>query len=74
MILIRFPDVAHERRALAYLAGRFTFKSWSTGETLVPEAALAHLATAGVAFSVSGPAKYEQSIPSVRDAVAAPVQ
>ena len=74
MILIRFPDTWHERRALGYLAGRFPFKSWSTGETLVPEAALAHLATEGVACSVLGPAKYEQSIPSIRDAVAAQVQ
>jgi hypothetical protein len=74
MIVIRFPDNSHERRALGYLAGRFPFKSWLTGDTLVPEAALAHLATEGIAFSVLGPPKYEQSIPSVRDAVAAPVQ
>ena len=74
MILIRFPDVSHERHALGYLAGRYPFKSWSTGETLVPEAALAHLATEGVAFNVLGSAKYEQCIPSIRDAVAAPVQ
>jgi hypothetical protein len=74
MILIRFPDAAQERRALGYLAGRFSFKSWATGETLVPEAALPHLAAEGVAFSVAGPAKYEQCIPSVRDAAPTAVQ
>jgi hypothetical protein len=74
MIRIRFPDPAQERLALGYLAGRFSFKSWSTGETIVPEVALAHMATEGIAFSVVGPATYDQSIPSVRDPAAAPVQ
>jgi hypothetical protein len=74
MILIRFSDAASERRALGYLAGRFAFKTWSTGETLVPESALAHLAVEGIPFSVQGPATYEQSIPAVRDPAASPVQ
>ena len=74
MIMIRFDDLESKRRALGFLAGRFSFKSWSNAETLVPEAALAHLATEGISFTVIGPAKYEHSIPSVRDAVAAPVQ
>jgi len=74
MILIKFPDAAQERRALGYLAGRFTFKSWATGETLVPESALPHLAAESVIFSVVGPAKYEQCIPSVRDAASASAQ
>ena len=73
MILIRFHDAATERRALGYLAGRFSFKSWSTGETLVPEAALAALATQGIPFTVQGPATYEQSIPSLRNPPAAAV-
>ena len=74
MIRIRFPDATQEREALGYLAGRFSFKSWATGETLVPEGALPHLAAEGVSFSVVGPAKYEQCIPSVRAAAATPVQ
>jgi hypothetical protein len=36
MILIRFAEPDQERRALGYLAGRFTFKSWSSGESVVP--------------------------------------
>ena len=39
MIIIRFADEASKRRALGYLAGRFSFKSWSTGEVMVPAAA-----------------------------------
>ena len=37
MILIRFPDVEVKRAALSRLAGHFNFKSWATGEMLVPE-------------------------------------
>jgi hypothetical protein len=73
LILIGFPDAASERKALGYLAGRFRFKSWSTGETLVPESALAHLAVEGIPFNVQGPATYDQSIPAVRDPAPAPV-
>jgi hypothetical protein len=66
MILIRFPDTESERRGLGYLAGRFPFKTWSAGESLVAESALAHLAIEGILFSVQGPATYEQRIPAVR--------
>ena len=58
MIIIRFPDGESERRALGYLAGRFSFKSWSTGETIVPERALPSLAAQGIHFSVEGPATF----------------
>jgi hypothetical protein len=51
MVRIRFPDQAAKQKALGYLAGRFSFKSWATGEMLVPESALAELAVEGIAFS-----------------------
>jgi hypothetical protein len=73
MIHIRFPDAASERQALGYLAGRFSFKSWKTGETIVPAAALPCLALEGIRFTVEGPATYEQLIPSVRNPAAASV-
>ncbi len=60
MIRIRFNDATAERRALGYLAGRFFFKSWADGMTLVPEHALASLAREGISFIVDGPATYEQ--------------
>ncbi len=61
MILIRFPNIESKRSALAKLAGRFSFKSWPSGEMLVPEDALAYLAIQGVSFIAEGPASYEQN-------------
>ena len=63
MIIIRFPDNETKRGALGYLAGRFSGKSWSTGEVMVPEEALAHLAAEGIRFTVEGPATYERLAP-----------
>jgi hypothetical protein len=73
MIRIRFTDEVSERRALGYLAGRFSFKSWATGETLVPDYALPALAREGISFLVEGPATYEQLIPSLRNPPASAV-
>ena len=73
MIVIRFDDNETKRRALGFLAGRFSFKSWATGEMAVPEAALAHLATEGISFTVEGPATYERLISAVRDTTPTPV-
>ena len=73
MILIRFSDDSSKRRALGFLAGRFSFKSWATGEVAVPEAALAHLATEGISFVVEGPMTYERFISPVRNPPAAAV-
>jgi hypothetical protein len=74
MIRISFPDTESKRRAMGRLAGRFSFKSWATGEMLVPEAALSFLAVEGVSFLVEGPATYEQNASSLRVAAAAAVQ
>jgi hypothetical protein len=73
MIIIRFPDAESKRRALGFLAGRFSFKSWASGEMVVPETALAHLATEGIPFAVEGPATYERLISAVRNPPAAKV-
>jgi hypothetical protein len=56
MIRIRFPNAESKRAALSSLAGRFSFKSWASGEMLVPEDALPFLAVQGVVFTVEGPA------------------
>jgi hypothetical protein len=74
MIIIRFPDDGHKRRALGWLAGRSSFKSWATGELMVPDDALPCLAREGICFRAEGPPKYEQAVPAVRDAPADPVQ
>ena len=73
MIIIRFPDNETKRNALGYLAGRFSGKSWSTGELMVPEEALAHLAAEGIRFTVEGPATYAHLAP-LRDPSALAVQ
>ena len=67
MIRIRFPDPASERRALGYLAGRFSFRSSSDGVTLVPEQALPTLARENIPFIVDGPATYEQIVSALRN-------
>jgi hypothetical protein len=74
MVRIRFSDVELKRRALGALAGRFPFKSWATGEMVVPESALPFLAVEGIALSVEGPATYEQNTPALRGAVTPAVQ
>lgn len=66
MILIRFPNAESKRAALGSLAGRFTFKSWASGEMLVPEDALPFLAIKGITFAVEGPATYEQNASAFR--------
>jgi len=74
MIAIRFSDAETKRRALGYLAGRFSFKSSVTGEMLVPENALPALAVEGIPFLVEGPATYEQILAPFRGAPAPTVQ
>ena len=70
LIRIRFPDHDSKRRALGYLAGRFSFTSYWTGEMLVVEQALAALAVESISFIAEGPATYAEAIPAFR-AVAA---
>ncbi|MGO9812866.1 MAG: hypothetical protein ACLP53_19125 [Isosphaeraceae bacterium] len=74
MIRIRFTDLDAKKRALGRLAGRFSFKSWATGEMLVPAEALGFLATESIPFQVEGPATYEQVTPSLRDSASASLQ
>jgi len=73
MIRIRFPDDAAKRRALGFLAGRFSFKSWASGEMLISPYALPALAQEGISFIVEGPATYEQIIAAVRNAATSAV-
>ena len=60
MIIIRFADEVSKRKALGHLAGRFSFKSWASGELMLPKEALALLAEEEVRFTVEGPATYER--------------
>ena len=74
LIRIRFGDGEAKRAALGFLAGRFSFTSYHTGEILVVEDALAALAVQGISFTVEGPATYAEAIPAFRVPAANPVQ
>lgn len=56
MVTITFPDRETEKRALAYLLGRYSDRVLSSGEHLVPEAALESLADQNIPFTVKGKA------------------
>jgi len=74
MVTITFPDVETEKQALAYLLGRFSGRVLTSGEHIVPEAALEALADQNIPFAVKGKATYEQQLAAVRGAASAPVQ
>ena len=56
MVIIQFDDAETEKRALDHLVGRYSFKTWASGELMVPEPALGVLAAENIAFRVNGPA------------------
>ncbi len=72
MIIIRFTDDQAKRRALGFLPGRYSFKSWANGEMMVPEEALGSLASEGISFIAEGPATYDRFAP-LRDPAAVAV-
>ena len=74
MVTITFADRDTEKRALAFLIGRFSGRVLRSGEHLVPEAALEALAGQNIPFSVRGKATYEQQVAAIRGAAPAPVQ
>lgn len=73
MVLIRFTDAENKRRAVEALVGEFSFKTWTSGEMLLPEDALPRLAREDIAFSFDGSAAYEK-LETPRDSTPAPVQ
>ena len=66
MVTITFPDRKTEKRALAFLLGRFSGRVLKSGEHLVQEAALEALADQNIPFAVKGKATYEQQIAALR--------
>jgi hypothetical protein len=61
--MIRFTDRESKRRALEMLGGEFPFKSWASGEMLLPEEALPLLAREDIPFTFEGSAAYEKLAP-----------
>jgi hypothetical protein len=74
MVTITFSDRDTEKRALAFLLGRFSGRVLRTGEHLVPDAALEALAQADIPFTVKGKATYEQQVAAIRGAAPTPIQ
>lgn len=74
MVLITFENRATERRALAFLLGRFSGRVLKTGEHLVSEDALEALANQGISFTVKGKANYEQQVAAIRGVAPALIQ
>jgi len=58
MVTIAFPDRETEKRALAFLIGRFSGRVLRSGEHLVPEAALEALDDQNIPFTVKGKTTY----------------
>ena len=73
MVILRFDTDEEERRALGWLAGRFSFKTWDNGDLMVHEGVLPYLAREGISFRVQGQATYEHFRPSVRNSAPASV-
>ncbi|HYY95777.1 MAG TPA: hypothetical protein VE713_14835 [Pyrinomonadaceae bacterium] len=74
MITIFFPDRETEKRALAFLLGRFSGRVLKSGEHLAPEAALEALADQNIPFTVKGKTTYEQQLAAIRGLTPPPVQ
>jgi hypothetical protein len=55
-----FPDSETERKALAFLLGRFSGRVLCSGEHIVPEPALEALAEQNIPFMVKGKTTYEE--------------
>ena len=73
MVTITFPDCETEKRALAFLLGRFSGRVLRSGEHLVPEAALEVLADQNIPFTFQGKTTYEQQMAAIRGAAPPPV-
>ncbi|HEY2148254.1 MAG TPA: hypothetical protein VGH32_09980 [Pirellulales bacterium] len=74
MVTITFPDRETEKRALAFLIGRFSGRANRTGEHFVPEAALEALASQNISFTVKGKTTYEEQVAAIRGDASTKVQ
>jgi hypothetical protein len=62
MVIIQFENADAEKRALGWLPGRFSFKTWSNGDLRLHENVLPYLAREGIVFKVKGPAPSGQNL------------
>ena len=74
MVTITFPNREVAKRAVGFLAGRFSGRILGADEVIVPEAALEALGEQGFKFTVLGKATYDQQVAALRSAPTAPIQ
>ena len=74
MVTITFLDREAEKKALAFLLGRFSGQVLRSGEHLVPEAALEALASQSIFFTVKGKTTYEPQVAAIRGSAPSIVQ
>jgi len=74
MVTIKFSNRKTEKRALAFLLGRFSGRVLRSGEHLVPEGAVEALADQNIPFTVIGKTTYEQQMAAIRGPASPPVQ
>ncbi len=74
MVTIVFPDRDTQKRALAFLLGRFSGRVLESGEHIVPEAALEALAEENIPFTVRGKTTYGEQMAALRGAAPDPKQ
>ena len=74
MVTITFCDRETEKRALAFLLGRFSGHVLRSGEPLIPEAALEALADHNIPITVKATTTYQQQMATIRDTASASVQ
>lgn len=67
MTTISFADDETEKKALAYLIGRFSGKVLRSGEHLFPNDALEALALENIPFTVIGAATDEQQLRAINE-------
>jgi hypothetical protein len=71
--MITFADREMTKKAIGFLAGRFSCKVLKSAEIMVPEESLAALALENFRFSVIGKPTYEQEIEAFRAPTASKV-
>ncbi len=74
MVTITFPNTTTERRAVAFMIGKFTGRVVKPGVHLLPEEALEALKAANIPFDIKPPSKRKRPGESPDDVVAAPIQ
>jgi len=70
MVILHIEDAEMEEKALGFLAGRYSFKTWDNRDLMLPEPALGELAAQGISFRSKGPATYEHFLAPLRNSLA----